>query len=95
MVTIRRLPDGGPQTGRIRERAADRLSIAPDEAALVGFDAGSLVEVQSTETLYLGEVAHSEPDSLVTVVVEHFFDCAAVAEIEKGWQTAPTDCIRT
>jgi len=87
-VTIRRLPDGDPQMGKISDRAAGHLAIVPDAVRLVGFDAGALVEVESAETLYLGEVTACTPDSRMTVAVEHFLDRATLAEIQKGWQTA-------
>lgn len=86
VVTIRRLPDGDPQSGRMKDHAAGRLIIVAAHDPLAGFDPGTLVEVQSDEALYLGEVTAREPDSQVTVAVEHFLDRATLAEIEKGWQ---------
>jgi len=88
-ATIRRLPDGSARTARIASRSADRLTLVsfhdePDGA----FDAGALVEIDSSEALYLGEVIGRQKDSLVTVVVEHFIDRAALAEIERVWKTA-------
>jgi hypothetical protein len=87
-VTIRRLPDGAAQSARIANQAPDRLALAPagDEPSL-GFDAGTLVQIDSPEAVYLGEVIGRQHDSLVTVAVEHFIDRAALAEIEKVWKT--------
>lgn len=88
VVTIRRLPDGDPQSGRMKDEASGRLTIVAAHASLAAFNPGTLVEVQSDEALYLGEVTARETDSEVTVAVEHFLDRATLAEIEKGWQAA-------
>jgi hypothetical protein len=87
-VTIRRLPDGAAQSARIANQSPDRLALTPagDEPGL-GFDAGMLVQIDSPEAVYLGEVIGRQNDSLVTVAVEHFIDRAALAEIEKVWKT--------
>ena len=87
-VTIRRLPDGDVQTARIANQSPSRLVLSPigPEPAL-GFATGMLVQIDSPEAMYLGEVIGRQKDSLVTVAVEHFIDRAALAEIEKVWKT--------
>ena len=87
-VTIRRLPDGDTQTARIVNQSPDRLALAPVGAEPgPGLATGMLVQIDSPEAMYLGEVIGRQKDSLVTVAVEHFIDRAALAEIEKVWKT--------
>jgi hypothetical protein len=92
-VTIRRLPDGTAQTAQVSNRAPGRLALAAvgDEPVLP-FEAGALVEIDSPEAVYLGEVIGRHQDSLVTVAVEHFIDRAALAEIEKVWNSTEGAC---
>ena len=82
---IRRLPDGAPHPARIVNREADRLSVSFIEDPSGEFKAGTLVEIDSPQALYLGEIASREPDSFLTITVEHFIDHAALDEIQKSW----------
>jgi hypothetical protein len=87
-VTIRRLPDGVTQTARVANQGPGRLALAPiGVEPPLGFATGMLVQIDSPEAMYLGEVIEPQKDSLVTVAVEHFIDRAALAEIEKVWKT--------
>lgn len=89
-VTIRRLPDGTAQTARLTSRVPGCLALAPivDEP-VAALAVGALVEVDSREAVYLGQVVGLQKDSHVTVAVEHFIDRAALAEIDKVW--GPTE----
>lgn len=93
-ATIRRLPGGELQQARIIRISSDRLSVLPagnngDSSKGAALEAGALVEVGSSGAIYLGRVLERQPDSLLTVVVEHFIDLAALEEIEKAWLTEP------
>lgn len=86
-ATIRRLPSGTAQPARIEQRASDRLGVWVTAGGAEAFEAGALVEIAGEQAVYLGEVVDRQPDSRVTVTVEHFIDRAALAEIERGWKT--------
>lgn len=86
VVTIRRLPDGDAQPARVAVRTSDRLALVPAGGPEEGFEAGTLVEIEDAQALYLGQVVGRQPDSLVDIAVEHFIDRAALAEIEKAWK---------
>lgn len=90
LVTIRCLPDGCPPYGRLTAQTDNRLVVEPDVAE-PAFVAGALVEVQTDESLHLGEVAGCQDGSSIFVSVELFVDRAALAEIEKAWKIRPDD----
>jgi hypothetical protein len=93
-VTIRRLPRGEARAARIgyresgRHRGSDRLGVRLTAGEGEAFEAGTLVEIDAAQAVYLGEVVDRQQDSLVTVAVEHCIDRAALAEIEKAWEPA-------
>ena len=84
-VTVRRLPDGEPHTARIEsgERRQILITLAGD--GFEDFPLGALVEAQSPEKLYLGEVLERR-DSRLVVAVEHAIKRAALAEIDEVWR---------
>jgi len=85
-VTVRRLPDGDAQSARIESREHDRLLIVlPGDAAAREFEAGTLIEIESEEAIYLGAVLHRQ-DLHVWISVEHAVNRAALAEIEDTWR---------
>jgi hypothetical protein len=87
-VTVRRLPDGDAQPARIESREHHQLLIAlPAEQAGGKFTAGTLVEIQSQEAIYLGAVLHRQ-DFHLTISVEHALNRAALAEIEDAWRAS-------
>jgi hypothetical protein len=93
-VTIRRLPRGEARPARIvvrgsdRQGDSDRLGVRLTAGETEAFEAGTLVEIDAVQALYLGEVVGRQQDSLVTVAVEHSIDRAALAEMEKAWEPA-------
>lgn len=52
------------------------------------FRAGVLVEVQSPEAVYLGEVLERQ-DLYLVIAMEHTVERAALAEIENVWRKPP------
>jgi hypothetical protein len=85
-VTVRRLPDGEPQPARIESRTRSRILIRlATEACAAEFPAGVLVEVESSDRIYLGEVLSRQNTGMV-MAVEHAVNRAALAEIESVWQ---------
>jgi len=91
IVTIRHLPDGDAHPARIVNQAADRIDLMPIAEVSDEWQTGALVEIRSPKAIYLGEVAGRQPDSLVTVAVEHFIDRASLAQVEKVWKTTEGD----
>jgi hypothetical protein len=88
-VTIRRLPDGEPQPGTEHSLTGALLRVElPPTPANRQFGIGALVEVESSKTLYLGEVQGCQ-GLLLLIVVEHAVDCDALAAIQQVWQPPP------
>jgi hypothetical protein len=84
-VRVRRLPTGNFRHGFQCNFKGDLLEVefaTPDGAA--GLETGSLVEVESELTLYLGEVYGQEGARLV-IGVEHVVDRPALAAMEDVW----------
>lgn len=95
--TIRMLPDGGERSARITSQASDRLTVDPIDVHPVDeqscrFPAGTLVEIQTPVSIFLGEVVGSGPNSQITVAVEHFVERASLAEIAQGWKAVEGAC---
>ena len=85
-VTIRRLPDGESQPAIERSLAGALLLLElPPSTAGRPFGLGTLVEVASSSTLYLGEV-QGWHDLLLSIAVEHAVDREALAAIQRIWQ---------
>lgn len=88
-ATIRPLPDGQACPARIRWRETGQIVLVlPDEVATVpdgAFRPGMLVEVQSAQAVFLGEIVSLEPGTGVIVSVEHFLDRAALEQIGRFW----------
>lgn len=84
-VTVRRLPDGEPQTARIENGERRHILITLENEACQEFPLGSLVEAQSPETLYLGQVLELR-DLRLVVAVEHAINRATLAEIDEMWR---------
>lgn len=84
LVTVRRLPDGEPQTARIESGGRRQILITLIDDAQ-DFPLGALVEAQTSETLYLGEVLERRESRLV-VAVEHAINRAALGEIDEMWR---------
>ena len=85
-VTIRRLPDGPEQRATVSRHTDGQLLLAlQDGASAIAFDAGTPVEIDTPEALYMGEV-NGPPDALmVAVTIDHWLDRASLREIEKIW----------
>lgn len=87
VVTVRLLPTGEPQPARLESQAGPRLRIRlTDDTAVPGLGASALVEVQSEQFLYLGEVLGRQQQLLI-VAVEHAVNRAALAAIQDVWHT--------
>lgn len=86
VVTVRRLPDGDVCPARMTKGDGDCLSLLAADGEWDQFGSGALVEIETKETLYLGEVASHEPGFPLIVAVQHFIDRAALAELEKNWK---------
>ena len=85
-VTVRRLPLGEAQHAAIDGQAGQQMRILVGPGASVpDFAAGVLVEIESGQMLYLGEVL-SRQDNLLTVGVEHVLNRAALAAVQEVWQ---------
>lgn len=88
-VTIRRLPDGEPLSCTEHGLTGVLLRVElPPSPANRQFSAGALVEIESSKTLYLGEVQGSQ-DRLLLIGVEHAVDREALAAIQQVWQPPP------
>jgi hypothetical protein len=83
-VTVRRLPDGEPEPARIESEGRRRIRVVLLRESRSEYPAGTLVEVQAPEAVYLGAVV-SRQDSSLAVAVEHTINRAALAEIENVW----------
>ncbi|MGA3028662.1 MAG: hypothetical protein ABSF98_28280 [Bryobacteraceae bacterium] len=85
-VTIRRLPDGEPQpaAGHSLTGALLRVELPPTPANRQ-FGIGALVEVESADVLYLGEVQGCQ-GPLLLIAVEHAVDRGTLAAIQQVWQ---------
>jgi hypothetical protein len=85
-VTIRRLPDGEPQPATEHSLTGTLLRVElPPSPVNRQFGLGALVEVESLQTLYLGEVQACQ-DLLLLIAVEHAVDREALAAIQRIWQ---------
>jgi hypothetical protein len=85
-VTIRRLPDGEPQPATELSLTGTLLRVElPPNPASRQFGMGALVEVESAEVLYLGEVQGCQ-GLLLIIAVEHAVDRGALAAIQHVWQ---------
>lgn len=85
-VTVRRLPDGAVQPGRIESRERHQLLLAPlPEGTGRDFEMGSLIEIQSADAIYLGAVLRRQGSGVV-IAVEHALNRTALAEIEATWR---------
>ena len=90
-VTVSRVNENRPVTGRIegQENLRMRIRLA-SETAVGDFDPGTLIEIQSAQALYLGEV-RGRQGSLMMVDVEHSIDRAALGAIENVWQAPSSE----
>jgi hypothetical protein len=92
-VTVRRLPDGPVQSARIENLEGPQLLLSlfsegtSSQATAREFEAGTLIEIQSEESILLGAVVRSQ-DARIAVTVEHAINRTALAEIEEAWRTA-------
>ena len=86
-VNIRRLRGGRIHLAAVESLAGMHLHLRlPPGTEDGAFDAGELVEVNTPETLYLGEIA-SRLDTLVIVAVEHALERKALAAIREVWHS--------
>jgi hypothetical protein len=83
-ITVRRLPDGEPRSASL-ERRDRRHFVISNLADGAEFAAGSLIEIQSEKTVYLGQVLGEQESSLL-ISIEHALDRVALTEIGKVWQ---------
>ena len=80
-VNVRQLRDGRTEDGVCESLEGSHLQfrlLAPPEPG--AFNAGELVEVNATRTLYLGEITGRQ-DNLILIVVEHALNRDALAAI--------------
>jgi hypothetical protein len=88
-ATIRQLPDGDRQPIRIENREGQRLRVTvPPGTKSTEFAAGSLLEVQSEQFLYLGVILGWQ-DSVMLVAIEHTMDRTALEAIQNVWHGLP------
>jgi hypothetical protein len=87
-VTIRRLPGGKAQTGRLAARSGAelRIDLEPDAEKCEG-DIGALIEVEADRFLYLGEISGRQ-GNVLTVSIEHVVRLAAAAAVRDAWRLA-------
>lgn len=83
-ITVRRLPDGEPRSASLERRDRKHFLIT-NLTEWAEFEAGSLIEIQSEKSVYLGQVLGQEQSSLL-LSIEHGLSRAALTEIEKVWQ---------
>ncbi len=83
-ITVRRLPDGEPRSASL-ERRDRRHFVISNLADAADLAAGSLIEIQSEKTVYLGQVLGEQGSSLL-ISIEHALDRIALTEIGKVWQ---------
>jgi hypothetical protein len=80
-ATIRSLPDGESRTATLLAVDGRALRIEAPGPPLV---AGSLLEIESGNALYLGEVERGS-GTAYRIAVEHFVDRAALAAVREIW----------
>ena len=82
-ITVRRLPNGNPQSAQMKAQHLQHFLITNigDRAE---FEAGSLIEIHSERAVYLAQVLGQQESSLL-VSVEHVLSRAALTEIERVW----------
>lgn len=98
-VTVRRLPGGETHFGRLESCTGRRLRFQiPQLANSTEFTAGTLVEVQSDQILYLGVVVGTvvgvvpgRQHTSILVAIEHTVDRMALATIQEVWHASPGD----
>ena len=90
LVTVARLPQGRPEAARIQSREGRRMRVDLTAEAGSDFDPGALIEIESGQNLFLGEV-RGRQGSLLIVDVEHSLDRSALGAIENVWQTPPAE----
>ena len=82
-LSVRCLPEGVPHPGVHRGLRGPLLQVetagGTDDLA-----AGTLVEVNCNETLYLGQVYQVE-NGLLSIGVEHILDSGSLDAIRKAW----------
>jgi hypothetical protein len=84
-VRVRLLPDGDAHFALFRNLTGQTLRVdLPSIPAGVRLDAGDLVEVTCTKTLYLGEVRSREGATMI-IGVEHALDRETLALIQQVW----------
>ena len=85
-VTLRRLPEGSPRRAVERSSNGRHLELElADEAA--EFSAGTLAEIETSQSIYLGEIRRREGFHL-WVAVEHALDRARLRRIQELWNEA-------
>ena len=82
-LRVRCLPEGVPQAGFHRGLRGSVLRVELTDGA-GGFTAGSLVEVDWDQTLYLGQV-YSQENGILVIGVEHLVDREPLSAIRDIW----------
>ncbi len=78
------------QSARVESQEGQHLLLTlPSEGAAREFETGTLLEIQSDESILLGVVLRRQ-DASIAVIVEHAINRAALAEIEEAWRIAQT-----
>jgi hypothetical protein len=82
-MTVRQLPDGEPYGMKeiIRKGRSIEIELLEEAPNLAS---GALVEISSTDVLYLGEV-QARQGSRLSVMLEHAVDRAKVLAIQALW----------
>jgi hypothetical protein len=76
------MPDGVSYPAEIERREPRQMLISGMEQA--DLKAGALVEVQSSDMIYLGQVSGWR-ESRLLVDIEHFLSRTALAELHQAW----------
>ena len=90
LVTVCRLPGRRSVPGRMEGREDLRIRVGLAAEASADFEPGALIEIQSAQALYFGEV-RGRQGSLLIVDVEHSIDRTALGAIENVWQAPPAE----
>ncbi len=81
---MRCLPEGVSRAGIHRGLRRSLLQVELTDAAPEDFTAGSLVEVEWDQTIYLGQV-YSQDNGILVIGVEHVVDLEPLSAIRDIW----------
>jgi hypothetical protein len=88
-VTVRQLPGGELQSAFWERTGRNQyLLTGLQDPGRQAFRPGSLIEIQSADTTYLGQIL-SEQESSLIINVEHALGRAALEELTQAWNQQP------